>query len=32
MTAIMRMVGGGQDFRKIEAYVEKQEKQRIKDK
>jgi len=28
MTAIMRMVGGGQDFKKIEAYAEEQAKQR----
>lgn len=28
MTAIMRMVGGGQDFKKIEAYAEEQAKKR----
>ena len=32
MTAIMRMVGRGQDFRKIEAYAEEQARLRIKDK
>ena len=28
MTAVMRMVDGDQDFRKIEAYAEEQAKQR----